>query len=248
MVEKLAIFEKKAKKCMLCKVVKSGVPFISCHACKDNFEPICFNHIVEDERGCLLFQSLVELKHFSFVEKQENKNTNSIYWFCQKCVNHINEKERRLFYLTYPFEIQKLPQIEKKFRSSKKKELLIGDLSIYETPENLQIALAEKNLIFQDECVFLSSAKTNHNSIIFSAEQIDVFIFFHKLYIILNKTFDAEILELLIKAKSFNINMKYIPLRLAKFEECGWSVIAKLDIPKNSYICEYSGNVSTKQQ
>jgi hypothetical protein len=36
----------------------------------------------------------------------------------------------------------------------------------------------------------------------------------------------------------------YVPLRLEKFDECGWSVIALEFIPKNTYICEYSGNVN----
>lgn len=46
-----------------------------------------------------------------------------------------------------------------------------------------------------------------------------------------------------IEAKKQNMNMKYIPLKLEKFEECEWSVIARCVIPKFTYICEYSGNV-----
>jgi hypothetical protein len=46
-----------------------------------------------------------------------------------------------------------------------------------------------------------------------------------------------------LKAKNENNKKKYIPLYLQKFDECGWSVLAKNDITAHSYICEYSGNV-----
>ena len=50
-------------------------------------------------------------------------------------------------------------------------------------------------------------------------------------------------LDVFIEAKNKNKNKEYVPLRLEKFEECGWSVIAKELIPIDTYICEYAGNV-----
>lgn len=40
-----------------------------------------------------------------------------------------------------------------------------------------------------------------------------------------------------------NKERKYVSTILKKFDECGWSVIAAIDIPKENFICEYAGNV-----
>ena len=63
-------------------------------------------------------------------------------------------------------------------------------------------------------------------------------------YFLFNKKgLDNESLILFLQAKKINKEKKYIPLRLEKYEEFGWSVIADSDIPQNTYICEYAGNV-----
>ena len=55
---------------------------------------------------------------------------------------------------------------------------------------------------------------------------------------------DTESLKFFLDAKqNFNKKKKYIPLRLEKFDECGWSVIAEADFPIDTFVCEYSGNV-----
>ena len=54
------------------------------------------------------------------------------------------------------------------------KNKLFGDLSRYSIPKNLEEALNDRNLTFQDDCVFLSSAKVCHNSVRHSVEPIDV--------------------------------------------------------------------------
>ena len=55
---------------------------------------------------------------------------------------------------------------------------------------------------------------------------------------------DDESLLLFLEAKKMNKLKKYLPIRLEKFVECGWSVIADAEIPPDTYICEYSGNVN----
>lgn len=54
---------------------------------------------------------------------------------------------------------------------------------------------------------------------------------------------DEASLQYFLIAKKLNKGKRYLPLILKKFEECGWSVIADINIPKNTFICEYSGNV-----
>lgn len=57
---------------------------------------------------------------------------------------------------------------------------------------------------------------------------------------------DDDSLVFFLEAKKMNKLKKYLPVRLENFDECGWSVISEAEIPPNTYICEYGGNVNKK--
>ena len=68
-----------------------------------------------------------------------------------------------------------MPDIEQmKTYTLTDKNILKGDLSTYKCPDNFDAALNDRNLIFQDDCVFLTEAKQNSNSTLLTTEPIDV--------------------------------------------------------------------------
>ena len=118
-----------------------------------------------------------QIKWLTFEKSDQLANTNSkqiFYWFCRNCEIKALKKERLVIKLSFPFQIQYLPEI----RSDRNYFMWSGKLKAntinYCVPEGLDFALVERGLVFQDDCVYLSSAKISDNSVKYSSETIYV--------------------------------------------------------------------------
>ena len=180
---KSAVLTTEILKCMICKkiLIEKQIYFLFCKICKDSYHLKCFNDVAESERGRVFHNNAFENEQFQFNQKQsgsKKKNdkeiATNVYWVCQKCTNQIRIKERILFKLEFPFQIQRNPRISHKINTLNEGNNITGDISTYKIPENFDEALKERRIIFEDDCVFLSKAKQKHNSILFSREPIDV--------------------------------------------------------------------------
>ena len=175
-------YPNQAIKCVFCKRTNFFKEFVMCKACANNYHLDCFNIMKENQKGSFFHENITELKT-CFLEKarvqiQSKDAENSVYWLCQKCTHQIFQKDRLKIELKPPFEIQTLPQTQlNKIYSTCGKNRIFGDLTEYCIPENFEIALIDRNLVYQEECVFLSSAKGVNNSIAYSIEPIDVFLY-----------------------------------------------------------------------
>jgi hypothetical protein len=180
---KSAVLTTDILKCMICKkiLIEKQIYFVFCKICKDSYHLKCFNDVAESERGRVFHNNFLENEQFQF---NQNKSSNrkktyqemasNVYWVCQKCTDQIRIEERILFKLEFPFQIQQNPQIVQKINTLNEGNIITGNLTTYQIPDNLDEALKEKLLIFEDNCVFLTKAKQKHNSILFSREPIDV--------------------------------------------------------------------------
>ena len=167
------------KKCAICKKIQILESLIVCKFCEDNFHLDCFNNFNETQYGRFFHRSEIEHNTFNY-EKQESKveiksSDDCVYWACHKCSNQILKKERIQIELRFPFEVQEVPQRRFKKRYFYYKKSILAYICNYCIPKNFEIALEEKKLMFNDECIFLSTAKTFHNSVAFSNQPIDVF-------------------------------------------------------------------------
>lgn len=166
-----------ARKCLICKNVDILTSFVFCKICGDNYHIQCFNFLNEKQTGQFFHRSKIEDEIFSFSfpknEKQSKLDTD-VFWFCQYCSAKIYQKERIRMKLVIPFEIQQIPQIQRTIKYLHNQKPLKGKLQRYCIPSNLEEALKDKKFIFQEECVYLSTAKSFHNSVAYSVEPIEV--------------------------------------------------------------------------
>lgn len=114
-------------------------------------------------------------KNESFKRMCQRDSSSDVYWICDNCINLIEKEERILFELVFPFEIQQIPNNpEIKIYTLTDKNVLKGDISTYKSPVNFYEALADRNFIFQDDCIYLAEAKQKNNTTFFTTEPIDV--------------------------------------------------------------------------
>ena len=173
----------KVRKCMICLETQLETLFIECKACSDQYHFTCLNWLSKRKRGQFYHDNYAQTKTFEFYKsgnrKAHNKkeDSSSVYWICQICTNKIRNPEIIKFELQYPFEVQKLPEIKQNTKYDIPFQMFFGDIkdiSLYDIPDNFDEAMKQKNLSFQDECVYLSKAKSKHNLTKFSEEPITV--------------------------------------------------------------------------
>ena len=185
MVQLLKLLSQKQKellnKCLICAQIQYGKKVVVCQRCHDNFHMNCLK--IEKEKGMFFHESEIELNTFlSELSNKKNKKED-VFWSCQKCTTLIFKAERIETKLMIPFQIQVFPENIFTLNSATINIKLLINISNYCIPENFEDALKERNLQFQDECVFLTSAKIIHNSVTNSEELINVnFLFLLTLY------------------------------------------------------------------
>lgn len=182
-IQKSSSKQTKPFKCLICQNASIFGKFTICKICHDYFHLECFNKIKDSERGQFFHENGFEKDLFqSFdiflankIKKGNESNMSAVYWVCQKCTNRIIRQQKIWFKLEFPFQIQTLPtMLNYKVYTTSLYNTLIGDLDKYHIPENLEEAVNEKGMVFQDDCVYLTNAKVNHNSIRNSRDSIDV--------------------------------------------------------------------------
>lgn len=189
-------------KCMMCSKFEVYGRSVACRMCHDNFHLYCLQNVCHLERGRFFHENAFEKKIYEIylmnksIQKTKIKNKNNqntklikspdrekkeeeVYWACPKCAQKIPIPFQLSFKLEFPFEIQALPNIsDHKIYTENVLNKLQGNLLEYVIPKNMDKALNKRNLIFQDDCVYLTNAKVKNNSIIFSKERIDVIVSF----------------------------------------------------------------------
>jgi hypothetical protein len=114
-------------------------------------------------------------KNKSYKRRNQRDPSSDVYWICDNCINLIEKDERILFELVFPFEIQQIPNNPQiKIYTLTDRNILKGDILTYKPPIHFYEALADRNFIFQEECIYLTEAKQKNNTTLFTTEPIDV--------------------------------------------------------------------------
>ena len=171
----------KVVKCLFCNKIDFSM-VAECKICGDKYHLNCFAAMLHSERGMFFHGTETLQTKTSLSEENETKNKKmkkkrnlAVHWSCMRCSSQLATLNRLKFLLVPPFQVQAFLLLNKKtLYLICQKNKLFGDLSRYSIPKNLEEALNDRNLTFQDDCVFLSSAKVCHNSVRHSVEPIDV--------------------------------------------------------------------------
>lgn len=149
-------------------------------------------------------------------------------WFCQRCGERCSNRNYEIDMGSFDrFPYQGIgAKCEKKH--AKRGRKYICHPTMIEA-KNLDTALTQNNIRFDDHLVYSGNCTRSENNCKNSRGTI-------------YGLSDAN-LETYRKFRSFTNKKCYPNLELKYFKNIGWSVLAREDIKKNTFICVYSGNV-----
>ncbi len=209
------LFKSEKKKCLECcnPILAEKIKVFSCYECD------CFIH--------------------SDCAWGKNNGTgfyklDSAFYLCGICYNCIKIEVPLIFKvnpLFYPYDdlLTRSKIFPPQNHQSKKKYLVINSPKEFAEPENLELAMANKGLLFSDDNVYWTKTEMND----YTKETDEVFW-----------DIPLESKKAISVMKENSRKRKYIPMDLNFYDNYGWSIKTKTAIPENTIICEYSGDVN----